>query len=332
MKYFIKKFYLVIVAALIINIPLIVCGTIRTNKTVTLKGDTTIVRDFVEVENAYSAAGSFSTIYVISMDHSTILQNWLLNASSTSEVDDLPEHYLHFTNSELSKMGRIQHESSIMYALMLAYSEAKKIDSAINLDFTFDSVVVSYYSSDSEFRIGDKIIGVNDISVADGFEKFADEFNEKMLDGTKYRVLRDNKEIIIPYSKNNMQIAIYPFYKLDSTTASPSYKIKSSNVGGSSGGLLQTLALYNSLIKEDITKGYKIAGTGTINNSGEVGEIGGIQQKIYTAYDDNIDIFLCPADNYEEALIAYNRLPKRKKMKLYKISTFNEALEVLKNA
>lgn len=332
MKYFIKKFYLVIVAALIINIPLIVCGTIRTNKTVTLKGDTTIVRDFVEVENAYSAAGSFSTIYVISMDHSTILQNWLLNASSTSEVEDLPEHYLHFTNSELSKMGRIQHESSIMYALMLAYSEAKKIDSAINLDFTFDSVVVSYYSSDSEFRIGDKIIGVNDVSAADGFEKFADEFNEKMLDGTKYRVLRDNKEIIIPYSKNNMQIAIYPFYKLDSTTASPSYKIKSSNVGGSSGGLLQTLALYNSLIKEDITKGYKIAGTGTINNSGEVGEIGGIQQKIYTAYDDNIDIFLCPADNYEEALIAYNRLPKRNKMKLYKISTFNEALEVLKNA
>lgn len=72
MKYFFKKFWILIAFAILINIPLIVLGTVRTNKTVTLKGGTSIVGDFVEVENAYEAEGSLSTIYVISLDHSTI--------------------------------------------------------------------------------------------------------------------------------------------------------------------------------------------------------------------------------------------------------------------
>ncbi len=332
MKYFIKKFYLVIVVALIINVPFIVCGTLRTNKTVTLKGDTTIVDNFVEVEDAYKSKGSLSTIYVISMDHSTILQNFFVKCSKSSEIDDMYENYLHLSNEELNKIGRIQHESSIMYSLILAYNEANKIDSNINLDYTFESVVIAYYGPNSSFRIGDKIIGVNEVSVKDGFEKFKNEFNETQNDGTIYHILRDNKEIDIPYSKDNFEISIYTYYNLDDTNCFPKYKILPTNVGGPSGGLLQTLALYNSLIEEDITKGYKIAGTGTINNNGVVGKIGGIQQKIYTAYDDKIDIFLCPEENYEEALIAYNKLPKTNKMKLYKVSTFNEALEVLKNA
>ena len=147
-----------------------------------------------------------------------------------------------------------------------------------------------------------------------------------------YTVSRDNTEIEIPYTEKNMRVAGYSFYSLEDKTAYPQYTLKSTNVGGPSGGLLQTLALYNSLIEEDITKGYKIAGTGTIEPDGTVGIIGGIQQKIYTAYDDDIEIFLCPEGNYEEALLAYNRLPHKERMRLYSITTFAEALEVLKNA
>lgn len=332
MKYFIKKFFLVIVVALIINVPLIICGTLRTNKTVILKGDTTIVDNFVEIDNSYKSNGSLSTIYVISLDHSTVLQNFILKSSKTSNIDDMSNNYLHFSDEELNKMGRIQHESSIMYSLILAYNKAKNIDPSINLNYTFDSVVIAYYGPNSLFRIGDKIIGVNDVSVNDGFDKFKNEFNETQKDGTIYHILRDNKEMDIPYSKENFEISIYTYYNLDDNNCFPKYKILPTSVGGPSGGLLQTLALYNSLIEEDITKGYKIAGTGTINNNGDVGIIGGIKQKIYTAYDDNIDIFLCPDGNYEEALIAYNNLPKNNKMRLYKVSTFDEALEVLKNA
>ena len=42
---------------------------------------------------------------------------------------------------------------------------------------------------------------------------------------------------------------------------------------GSSGGLMNTLAIYNTITKEDITKGKKIICTGTIDINGNVGKI-----------------------------------------------------------
>ncbi|MDE7095532.1 MAG: hypothetical protein K2O23_03505 [Anaeroplasmataceae bacterium] len=330
MKYFLKKFWIIILVAVCINIPLLVLGATRTDKTVTLKGDTTVVEDFVVISNAHQAEGSFSTIYVISLDHSTFLQNLIVSASPTSEISTLPEHYLHFTDAELNQMGKIQHESSIMYSLMLAYNAASKVDNSIHLDYEYDAYVIAYYDKTSEFRIGDRIVAVNGVYAKDDFEGFRTEFNNAK-EGTTYQVMRGDKELEIPYTSDNMRVAGYSYYNLDSKTASPSYKIKTANVGGPSGGLLQTLALYNSLIEEDITKGFRIAGTGTIEPDGTVGMIGGIQQKIYTAYDDKMEIFLCPKDNYEEALIAYNKLPHKERMSLYSVETFEQALEILRN-
>lgn len=334
MKYFFKKFWILIAFAILINIPLIVLGTVRTNKTVTLKGGTSIVGDFVEVENAYKAEGSLSTIYVISLDHSTILQNLMVQASSTSEVSELPKHYLHFTDMEIMKMGRIQHESSIQYSLMLAYEAAAAKNPEIILDYEYDAYVIAYYDAVSEFRIGDRIIGVDGIYAKNDFTAFKMAFNEAVASEENhiFQVSREKEELEIQNSKDNLRIAGYSYYILDQANAFPKYKIKPTNVGGPSGGLLQTLALYNSLLPEDITKGKKIAGTGTIEPDGTVGPIGGIQQKIYTAYEDRMEMFLCPEENYEEALLAYNKLRSKERMKLYSVRTFNEALEVLANA
>ncbi len=331
MKYFFKRFWILLLLAILINIPLLVLGTVRTNKTVTLKGDTTIVKDFVEIANPYEAKGTLSTIYVISLDHSTILQNWMVGLSSTSELEDLPEHYLHFTDSELVQMGRIQHESSIMYALMLAYQAASATDPSIHLEHSFDAYVVAYYDSVSEFRIGDRIIGVDQVYADADFDQFAELFNKAVSaeEPHTFQVMRQKKELEITNTKENLRIAGYSYYNLNQKTASPQYKIKQTNVGGPSGGLLQTLALYNSLVPTDITQGRHIAGTGTIEPDGTVGPIGGIQQKIYTAFEDDMDIFLCPKENYEEALLAYNTLKNKERMKLYSIESFTEALEVL---
>ena len=78
MKYVIKKFWIVIVLALIINIPILILGTAKTNQTVTLKGDTTIINSIVDIDTPYAENGSFSSIYIISFDHSTWLQNFFV--------------------------------------------------------------------------------------------------------------------------------------------------------------------------------------------------------------------------------------------------------------
>lgn len=69
------------------------------------------------------------------------------------------------------------------------------------------------------------------------------------------------------------------------------------NIGGPSAGLMMSLAIYDTLTPGSMTDGADIAGTGTITPSGEVGPIGGIQQKIAAARDAGAELFFVPADN-----------------------------------
>ncbi|MFW8745634.1 S16 family serine protease, partial [Mesorhizobium japonicum] len=62
------------------------------------------------------------------------------------------------------------------------------------------------------------------------------------------------------------------------------------------------LGIYDKLTPGDLTGGAHIAGTGTIDASGEVGAIGGIRQKMYGARDAGATWFLAPAANCDEVV------------------------------
>lgn len=81
-------------------------------------------------------------------------------------------------------------------------------------------------------------------------------------------------------------------------------EIDSQNIGGPSAGMMFTLEIMNQLTEEDMTRGYRIAGTGTIDQDGNVGAIGGIRQKVFGAIDMGAKYVLVPAGNYDEALAA----------------------------
>ncbi|MGH2751298.1 MAG: YlbL family protein [Actinomycetota bacterium] len=95
------------------------------------------------------------------------------------------------------------------------------------------------------------------------------------------------------------------------------------NIGGPSAGLMFTLALYDQLTPEDLTDGRQIAGSGTIACGGEVGAIGGIEQKIAGAEAEGAEVFLAPSGNYEQALgIAED-------ITVVEIANFQDALDYL---
>lgn len=71
----------------------------------------------------------------------------------------------------------------------------------------------------------------------------------------------------------------------------------SDDIGGPSAGLMMSLAIFDTLTPGSLTGGEAIAGTGTITPSGEVGPIGGIQQKVAAARDAGAELFFVPADN-----------------------------------
>jgi PDZ domain-containing protein len=101
-------------------------------------------------------------------------------------------------------------------------------------------------------------------------------------------------------------------------------KIDLDKIGGPSAGLMFTLGIIDTLKAEDLTGGLIIAGTGTIDEEGNVGPIGGIPQKLVAAKAAKAKVFLTPAANCAEALD--NPQPG---LPLIKVSTLNDALNAL---
>ncbi len=76
------------------------------------------------------------------------------------------------------------------------------------------------------------------------------------------------------------------------------------DIGGPSAGLAFALAIYDKLTPGPLLDGKHVAGTGTIDAVGQVGPIGGIQQKIAGARSEGATVFLVPAENCGSALAA----------------------------
>ncbi|PRX69682.1 PDZ domain-containing protein [Cohnella sp. SGD-V74] len=116
-------------------------------------------------------------------------------------------------------------------------------------------------------------------------------------------------------------------------TAPDPVKFDFADTGGPSAGLMMTLEIIAQLTGEDLTRGYRIAGTGTISADGTVGLIGGINYKLMAADRENADYFLVPYSEQNESnwTLAQETVDKLKlKPKLVKVSTLQEAVEFLK--
>ncbi|GGU17703.1 PDZ domain-containing protein [Nocardioides albus] len=95
-------------------------------------------------------------------------------------------------------------------------------------------------------------------------------------------------------------------------------------IGGPSAGLMMALSVYDTLTEDPLTDGKKVAGTGTIDGDGNVGPIGGIQQKIPGAAEDGAQLFLVPAGNCQDVDGAENG-----DMRLTRVETLDDAIEAI---
>ncbi|HET7723143.1 MAG TPA: PDZ domain-containing protein [Propionibacteriaceae bacterium] len=107
-----------------------------------------------------------------------------------------------------------------------------------------------------------------------------------------------------------------------SYTPSVSFSINP-DVGGGSGGLMMALAVYDRITPGDLLKGQIVAGTGTMSATGEVGAIGGIQEKIAAAEAAKAKVFFVPAANCQDTVGLTSS------MSLVKVSTLKDAIDAL---
>ena len=102
--------------------------------------------------------------------------------------------------------------------------------------------------------------------------------------------------------------------------------IKLADVGGPSAGLMFALGIADKLTPGDLTGGKFVAGTGTIDDEGKVGPIGGIEMKTVGARDKGAKYFLTPKDN---CAAAAKDVPEG--LTLVKVGTIDDALGALKD-
>jgi Lon-like protease len=99
--------------------------------------------------------------------------------------------------------------------------------------------------------------------------------------------------------------------------------IESDNVGGPSAGFMFALGILDAVTDGDLTRGYYVAGTGTIAQDGVVGAVGGAAEKALAAEQDGAQVFLVPRDDSDEA----RRWVKR--LQIVPVDRFEDAIHAL---
>ena len=287
------------------------------------------LNDRIEVEEGYNSTGSFNMSYVsmrkgniINILLSFAIPNWDLKDKSDVTISDE-------SVDDLLKIEKVYMTSSINNATILAFKKAGK---ELEITGKINNVIGIEKYADTNILLQDEIISVEDKRVSAVEELREIVATHEVGDKIDILVKRNGKEkncyAIVKEDDGNKRIGI-AFLTTYEFKTNQEVKVKTkSSESGSSGGLMLSLAIYNNLVEEDITKGKKVVGTGTINIDGEVGEIDGVKYKILGASKKKADIFICPEENYEEAIEAKKEF--KLDIRIEKVKTFDEALEVLK--
>ncbi len=327
-----RKYYIMMAIMLIPNIFSIVATTYRTNYSITAPGGTSYVDARFDIEDGYESDNNLLSLFVYSFDNSTLFQNMYAKLNSTYDVDKISNSYSHMTDALWRKSGIILKNQSEESSLINAYSLASVNNSNITINYDYLGVIVYITSATNTiFQIGDIITHVSNTKIESRNHYIELLYKEET--NKTFTINRDD-EILTVDAIEDMTKNHNIYDKFIINDATPNYKLNSTSSTGPSAGMMQTLSIYNQLVEEDITikDGNKllIAGTGTIESNGTIGNIGGVKQKVYSAFKSGANILIVPKGNYEEALETYNTIYKKELMTLLTFDTVSEVIEWLK--
>lgn len=320
----IKKYYKFILIYIIIFVLLL----IKFPFYIEAPGGIIDINDRIKIDNSYESSGTFNLSYV-SEYNATIITLLISLFNSDYKVlskDEVIPSDIDIKNYQFR--DKIMLKEAVSNAIYVGYNKAGK-EVLVNNELIYVNTILDI--ADTNLEVGDQILEVNNIKI-NSKEDIDNIIKDYKLDKIDIKIIRNNKEEVkfaklVEYEdKKIIGILVSKVKDMDTTpNININYKAKES---GPSGGLMLSLAIYNSLISTDITKGRTIVGTGTIDEYGNVGSIGGVEYKLKGAVKNKADIFLVPdGENYEDAC----KLKKEKKykIKIKGVKTFDEAIDYL---
>lgn len=274
-------------------------------------------------ENYNKKEGSLNMLYVTQYrgNVATLLLGKILPSWDVYEIKN--QQISQETSEEIHNRNKVMLDNSVQNATFVAYTNTDK-----QITITGMKNIVIATTKDNGIKIGDIIISADNhkISSINDLKELVD--NKNVGDTISLLVERNNKERSIEITLEEdkiLGIATITNYEYElPDELNINFK---SGEGGSSGGLILSLGIYSEITGIDILQGRNIAGTGTIDINGNVGEIDGIKYKIAGAVKNKMDVVLVSPYNYEEAkkVVKDNNYD----IELVEISTFEEAINYL---
>lgn len=288
-------------------------------------GGTIDITNRIDIDGGYISKGSLNLLYVT--EYRGNVMTYLMGLVLPSfDIEKQEERQISNESAQdIYIRNRVMLENSIDNATILAYRHANK---TVNIT-GYNNVILANYN-DNDLKIGDNIISIDDVKVSNLID-IKNELDKKEANQTiTISVMRDNKEHSFKVKlddEKKLGIIVQTDYEYE---LDPEINIKfKTSESGSSGGLMLALSIYNAITSEDITHGFKVAGTGTIDIEGNVGEIGGIKYKIMGAVRNKMDLVFVPTANYDEAIKV--KKEHNYDIDIIKVNTFEEALNYLNN-
>lgn len=325
-----KNFFLKNSRFFIFFIILAILFTIEFPYRVEIPGGYINVTERIEIDNSKSSKGSFNMAYVSELSGTipTLLiaffnPNWDVSKNEDVLLENETIEDLIFRNKLALKEANNN-------ATIVAYEKA-----GFDYEIKSKEFYIAYLDKNAktDLRIGDSIIEVDNIKIESKEQISKIIETKKIGDIINFKVLNDDKEYTRKAEVVNVDdtkivgIAVYEMMELETD---PKIEIiNEESESGPSGGLMTALAIYDSLIDEDLTNGNTIVGTGTIDANGNVGSIGGVKYKLLGAVKNKAKIFIVPnGENYDEAI----KLKKENNydIEIIGVSTFDDALENIK--
>jgi PDZ domain-containing protein len=192
-------------------------------------------------------------------------------------------------------------------AQMMVDSQKDAVAAALNqLGYTFPQKVavkqiIKGSPADGKLRVGDDIVSVNGKKVA-GIQALRDALAKNgHTEAATIGVERGGTTTTVRVTPELNQGSVILGIGAGMDYTFPiDVKIQLDDVGGPSAGQMFALGIIDKLSSGKLNGGAHVAGTGTIDNEGNIGAIGGIQQKMYGARSAGADWFLAPSANCDE--------------------------------
>jgi len=301
--------WLVVIAAILATGFLVVVALDRitiTSKVLTSPGATRDIGPMLQVDpaNTFDAEGAIGMVTVKSNLQPSALEvvgGWLDNSIKISERHEILGNR---TVEQNRTLGQEQMARSLDIAARVALER-------IGYDVISEAgaLVIQVVPDTPAFRTvdrGDVIVEAENTDVRTSLDLGQLVRNKAPGDDFVFSVLQIDgtiREEKVKLGERNekafLGVSISTYVEMDDLPFDIDFQVE--RVGGPSAGLSLTLALLERMLPGELLGGMQVVATGTVDPLGNVGPVGGVEQKSHAVMRNGADLFLVPASQVKEA-------------------------------